>query len=106
MLPRFCKDCSKWFFCKIIFNRHNKKFHSTLIQSHVDNSIRLSDGTSDVGISQTNFDLDLSGDEYNLKRSYRFGFWQLEMCEQMKKWSVNKFKKNCPVSVFQPHTYI
>ena len=86
MLPRFCEDCSKWFFCKIIFIRHNKKFHSTITQPYVDNSVRLSDG-----ISQTNFDLDLSGDEHDWKRSYKFGFWKLEMCEQMKKWNANKF---------------
>ena len=80
MIPKFCEECGKCFFCKIIFNRHNKKFHSTITQPHVDNNVRVSDRNS-----QSNFELDLSEDEHDCKRSYRFGFWNLKMCDQMKK---------------------
>ena len=80
MLPTVCEVCGNQFFCKIIFKRHNKKFHSTL--------------TRGDDISQLNFDIEMSDDEDDWKTNYKFGFWQLEMCKQMKKWSPNKFKKS------------
>ena len=101
MLPQFCEAWKCFFGCEIIFNRHNKKFHSTITQTDVDNSVRLSDGDS-----QANFDLDLSEDEDDFKRSYKFGFWNLEMCDQMKKWSGNKLKKQSRQCFSTSHLYL
>ena len=56
MLPGFCTDCSRSFFCKIRFNRHNKKFHTTHIQTLVDNNLRLSGGMYGVVTSQSKFE--------------------------------------------------
>ena len=89
MYPKFCLCCRKYFFCEIIYNRH-QSFRSTISQN--DNSVKLCDGESQA-------DFDLSENEDDFKSIYKFGFWNLEMCDQMKKWSGNKFKKTV-VQVF------
>ena len=88
MYPKFCLCCRKYFFCEIVYNRH-QSFCSTI--SQIDNTIKLCDGEPDF---------DLSENEDDFKSIYEFGFWNLEMCDQMKKWSSNKFKKNSIASVF------
>ena len=45
-------------------------------------------------------------EEYDDKLRDLYNFWRLEMSKQMKKWSGVKFKKNGPVSVLQPDSYI
>ena len=55
MLPRLCTDCSKCFFCKISFNRHNKTFHRPHVQPAVDDDLRLRSANG-AGTSQSNFE--------------------------------------------------
>ena len=89
-----------------MFVRHVKKYHSTPVTPLVDNSIKLNDSAGNVGISETNFDLDLSEDENdtNADRSSHItfdssdeecitDFWEEQMCEQMNEWSANKLQK-------------
>ena len=57
MLPRLCTACSKYFFCKIIFKRHNRNVHGTHVQPPVDDDPSQSGGMyGGVEESQTKFE--------------------------------------------------